>query len=151
MKKILIGLSVAGTVLGCNEHSKHINETAPSANAIHEHTEKATLLLLNNGIKWKADSTTIANVTSLQNIISNNKKENLEDYLIASTALQNGLNKMVAECTMQGNDHNALHVWLEPLLEKTKALGKATALENASSILQQLETQVNLFPQYFQK
>ena len=58
---------------------------------------------------------------------------------------------MVAECTMQGNDHNALHVWLEPLLEKTKALGKATALENASSILQQLETQVNLFPQYFQK
>lgn len=151
MKKILGILFAASNLLACNVHSGHQNDAAGSTNEQHEHAEEAKPLVLNNGVKWQADSTTLVNAANLQTIIAAAKKESLADYQQTAAALQEGLNKMVAECKMQGADHDALHIWLEPLMEKTKALGKATSAEKSASILHELETQVNLFSQYFQK
>ena len=112
---------------------------------------KPTGLGLNNGAKWKADSTTLFNVALLQNIISDTKKENLDDYHQIATQLQSGLNKMVAECKMKGADHDALHQWLEPLMEKVKELNNVTSTENAETNLSEIENHLNLFAQYFEE
>ena len=90
------------------------------------------------------------NVEILQNIIAAAKKESLENYLQTAAGLQDGLNKMVVECKMKGADHEALHHWLEPLIEKTKALKNANNIENAGTIFGEIENQINLFPQYFE-
>ena len=58
---------------------------------------------------------------------------------------------MIKQCTMKGADHDALHLWLEPLMKKEKELGESSTVDKAISILHELETQVNLFPQYFEK
>lgn len=152
MKKILGILFLSSLLLACNssadkEHSKEANAVTKD----HEHVEKASELVLNNGVKWKADSTTLANAANLQTIIAAAKNESLDDYLQTSKALESAMNKMVTECKMQGADHDALHKWLEPLIEKTKELSKATAPENVEPILHELEIHVNLFPQYFEK
>jgi len=105
--------------------------------------------VLNNGAKWKADSITVLNVSLMQSTISSAQKESPLDIRKTAALLQDGLNKMVTECKMKGPDHDALHHWLEPLLEKTKALKKATSIEQASVILSELEKQMNLFAQYF--
>lgn len=152
MKKILAILFLASLLLACNSSvdKKHSTETSVVSDD-HEHDEKGTELQLNSGAKWKADSTTIVNTANLQTIISVAKKNSLEEFLQTSKALQDGLNKMVKECTMQGADHDALHIWLKPLIKNTKELSKTSSIENATHILQELETQMNLFPQYFQK
>ena len=46
--------------------------------------------------------------------------------------------------------NDALHQWLEPLMEKMKELKKATSVENAVTMLSEIEKQINLFPQYFE-
>ena len=117
----------------------------------HEHAAATSGLVLNNGARWKADSVTLANAANLQDIVSAAKKESLEDYLQSATQLQAGLDKMVQACKMQGPDHDALHQWLMPLMEKTKDLKKVTASENAVTTLSEIEKQVNLFTQYFEK
>ena len=112
--------------------------------------EPATGLVLNNGAKWKADSTTALNVALLKKIISGTNKETLQNYSQTAIELQDGLNKMISECKMKGADHEALHHWLEPLMEKTKELKKANNIENAKTIFGEIEKQINLFSQYFE-
>ena len=151
MKKILAALFVTSFLLACSQNVAE-NSTAPgtAADTQLKHAEEATGLVANNGAKWKADSTTLLNVQSLQNIVSDAKKESAENYSKTATQLQEGLNKMIDECKMTGADHVALHQWLEPIIEKTKDLKNAAIVENASAILIEIENQINLFPQYFE-
>jgi len=151
MKKILTMLLATSLLLACNSRNDKENSTASdtATETNQEHAEKVTGLVLNNGSKWKADSTTLLKVALLQNIVSGAKKESLENYNQTAKQLQDGLNKMVSECKMKGADHDALHQWLEPLMEKTKELKNTTATENALVLLSEIEKQINLFPQYF--
>ncbi len=150
MKKILQILLIINLLLACNSSNdkEHKSGTDP---AVHEHTEAVSALVLNNGIKWKADSVTITNAEALQAIITSANPKTLEDYRKISAEINEGLNKMIKQCTMKGADHDALHLWLEPLIKNVKELGESSTVEKAAPILHELETQANLFPQYFEK
>lgn len=152
MKQILTILLAANLLLACNagNEKEKTTTTAPAAETHADHGEQATELALNNGEKWKADSTTLQNVALLQKIVSGTKQENLENHLKIAASLQDGLNKMVSECKMKGADHEALHHWLEPIMEKTKELKNANSIETARTIFGEIEKLLNLFPQYFE-
>ena len=143
-------LLVAG-LLACNSRSdKNSGQTPgpPPDQSLRE--ENSTGLRLNNGAKWKADSTTLSNVALLKGIVSAAKEEGRGGYIQTANQLQDGLNKMIRECKMKGADHDALHLWLEPLIEKTKELKQITSAKNAAVILNEIKKQVNLFEQYFE-
>ena len=152
MKQIQTILLATSLLLACNAGNDKEKTTAtePATENHSDHAKQATGLVLNNGAKWKVDSTTLTNVALLKNIVLNAKKESLETYLQTATALQDGLSKMINECKMKGADHDALHQWLEPLMEKTKELKNANSIENAGTISGEIEKQINLFPQYFE-
>jgi len=152
MKQILTIFLATSLLLACNAgiEKKKITAPAPAAENHADHAEQATGLTLNNGTKWKADSTTLLNVDLLQNIITSVKKESLENYSQTAIGLEDGLNKMVGECKMKGADHEALHHWLEPIMEKTKELKNVNNIETARTIFGEIEKQFNLFPQYFE-
>jgi len=57
---------------------------------------------------------------------------------------------MVNEYKMKGAEHDALHQFLEPLMEKTKALRNVTTIENAATIYSEIEERIDLFAQYFE-
>ena len=143
-------LLATGLLLACNSKNES-NSAVEPASENHGHDDHATGLVLNNGAKWKADSSTIGNVALLQKVISGAKKESLDNFLQTATQLEAGLNKMVSECKMQGADHDALHQWLEPLMEKARDLKKVTSTETAATLLTEIDKQVNLFSQYFEK
>lgn len=152
MKKLLVLLLAFGYLVACNSHSEHkSNADSAAVDQSHEeHNKPSEGLVLNNGAKWKSDSTTMVNVALMQTTVANAKKENPLNYTQAATQLQDGLNKMVKECTMKGPDHDALHQWLEPLIKQVKELSKATSTEAASAQLNEIEQQLNLFAQFFE-
>ncbi len=148
MRKILEIVLAITFLLACNAGNDKQEDKGLKHE--HEHELKETGLVLNNGVKWKADSITIANVALLQSIVSHTKKERLEDYLQSATALQKGLDKMVSECKMKGAAHEALHHWLVPLMKETKALTQANTTENAAALFYEVEKTISLFSQYFE-
>ena len=150
MKIIQIMLLATGLLLACNSKTESPSTVEPAAE-IHAPDDHASGLVLNNGAKWKADLSTIGNVDLLQKVVSGAKKESLDNYLQTAAQLEAGLNKMVSECKMQGADHDALHQWLEPLMEKARDLKKVTSTETAATLLTEIDKQVNLFSQYFEK
>lgn len=56
-------------------------ETDTAGETVHQYQTKTESLELNNGVKWKADSMTMSNVAALKVIVSDTKKENLENYI----------------------------------------------------------------------
>ena len=151
MKKIISILLVTAYLTACDSNKG--NEQKPSADTVSEkhevHEEKAGVLQLNNGAKWKIDSVTAINVGLLKTIVSEAKANKPANYALTAEKLEEGLNKLIKECKMSGADHDALHQWLEPMIEKIKEFKNAGSAESAETILTGIEQQLNLFGQYF--
>ncbi len=153
MKRIMLLLLCSYFLNACNDQQHIVNKNV-TEDSVHKHLESSEeRLALNNGQKWKVDSITKINVNNLQNIvatINNQQNKSLLIYKNSAAHLQKGLDKMISECKMKGPDHEALHQWLKPLIEKVQELKNATAIEDAASVVKEIEEQTNLYPQYFE-
>ena len=107
-------------------------------------------LALNNGVKWKVDKVTGANVAALQAIVKEAAGTgNLMHYKKAGGALQKGIAKMIRECRVKGVDHQALHHWLEPLIEQLSLMNQAEGARTAEKAYITITIRLKLFDQYF--
>ena len=155
MNRLLTILLLANFLWACNNHTHSENKEAisPSEADHHQHETTTEKLVLNNGAKWKADSNTNSNVNNLLVIIENfdsGTDKSLVAYMEAAAYLQKGLDKMISECKMQGPDHEALHKWLEPLIEQVRKFKQASTEADAAQSLDAIHAQVNLYAQYFE-
>jgi len=113
----------------------------------HEHNSSVTALQLNNGVKWKADSTTHSNVSRLVQLVSDSNYKLEKNKELFSDQLQNRLDTLVKQCKMTGPDHDALHAWLQPVLHDVKELKESDG--KFDSRFTELETDVRSFYDYF--
>ena len=155
MKKLLALLVLILTLLACNNHNPVKNKNYNKTVEADEHHGEAPneKLELNNGAKWKADSTTNKNVNGLKFILTKFDKgsdRSLSAYKKAQSDLQQGIDKMIAECKMEGPDHLALHKWLEPLIDRVTALKQAPTEAVAAENFKAIQAQVALYDQYFE-
>jgi len=152
MKTFLLLLISASLLWACNNTEAN-KQTAVNPEAeIHQHGEATAALSLNNGAKWNSDESTTKNVATLEEIVSRFKAKDgkeLAAYTAVGNDLQVALNTLVSECRMKGEDHEALHHWLEPLLAKVKTLQQATSNEEASALFGAVDEQLNLYQSYF--
>lgn len=152
---LLILFLLTGSLFACNNDNgsdKNKTITIPQA-AHHDHTANSNGLELNNGVKWKADSITNINVKGLLNRIesfNSDRGKSLPAYTKISGELQQGLNKMISDCKMQGADHEALHQWLEPVIQLVSKLKASTTVADAAEIFESIHQQVTLYQQYFE-
>jgi len=152
MKKILTLVLFASTLLACNNVETKNEEAAKPAETTKTYAEAGTLTL-NNGAKWKSDESTTSNVKELQAIVNRfneNKNQTIENYISVAKELQTGLDKMIKECRMEGADHDALHLWLEPFLPNVNSLKKAIVKDDASKIFIEIDQHLNSYNQFFE-
>lgn len=168
MKKILLSLFSAAILFGCNsqdsataeDHSDHDHAAATQDSGDHAHAvpSDATALItgvpsLNDGAKWKADASTNENVANLKSMIDQfktNADPEVKDYQEFQAKFTDGISKMVTECKMKGADHDALHVWLEPLMKDNKDMKDLDSKEALASAFHTISQRVDLYPQYFE-
>lgn len=153
MKRSLLILFAINILVSCNtEDSNVVSQTIEKEHENHIDKENGGLSL-NNGNKWKADVSTNDNVKALLVIVdelNTGKDKTLINYHNAATGLQNGLEKMIKECRMQGIDHDALHKWLEPLMKQVSSFQKSTTEEQAEKEFHTIHEQLNLYKKYFE-
>lgn len=149
MKRSAILLMLAGLWWACNSVPFSPGGSG-SADDRHDH---AAALTLNNGQKWKADAHTSENVTALLAVareFAGGAHAGLTDYEVLGNELQQGLDKMIRECRMEGVDHDALHLWLEPLLVNMSELKRADNVASAEQISRAIHERLELYTQYFE-
>jgi hypothetical protein len=154
MKKIMILLLGSYLLYACSNQqqadSKNTNENTETRDHQHETVDGLTL---NECKKWKADNITNGNVKNLENIIDSfngRQDESMNAYQKVTAGLQQGLDKMISECRMEGRDHEMLHQWLEPLLEEVQQLKNTATTGQAAKLFTEVEKQVKLYSLYFE-
>lgn len=160
MKRFFFILLSVSFLLACNqgantpvaeEHQGHDHDTTVAGEA-HGH-EATGVPALNNGAKWKSDLNTNKNVEELKAIaVTFKEKQNpvVADYHEVANKLGEGLNKMINECKMKGPDHDALHVWLEPLLKENKELKTVTEAALGSATFKSIDSRLDAYQNYFE-
>ncbi len=119
MKKLIIIISMGFFACTGNKDAPAASNTDTKPDHEHEVSEPVKN---DPGKKWKADSSTRANVANLVAILEKSEARGNTSHALLAGEMQAGLDKLVKECRMKGPDHDALHVWLEDVMEEVKEL-----------------------------
>lgn len=152
MKKISFLMTfvfVLFAVVSCNQSEQNTED--------HDHDSTSAVvadnsLTLNNGAKWQMDTSTNSNVVSLKtmtNMFAVDPFPPINAYQVYGNDMSTGLNKMVKECKMTGDDHEALHHWMEPIIRQSNDMKNVSDTAMARQKFDSIKTRVDLFPEYF--
>lgn len=117
MKQLLI--IVLAAFVSCNNQQtaeQHGNKTAS------DKEDKVATVPSNSGAKWKADEATKKNVSAMVQVVSDSTYADAGKRKQLYATLKAKIDTLVKECSMKGAEHDALHVWLENVLEGLKEL-----------------------------
>lgn len=149
MKRLFYLVISLNLLIACNQNQDQaVNNDTTNPEEVH-----TTELSLNNGAKWKADTTTNQHVTDLRTIADNFKIlpfPALGEYISLGNDLNNSLQKMIQECKMTGADHEALHHWLEPVLKETNELKNTKDTASARKNFDHIDAQIDAYHTYFE-
>ena len=155
--KILIAILLAFSFLACTSENKFPLNSTTETEAAHGHSDveqtPADGLTLNNGSKWEADESTrlhAANLNALVDAFDKKENSDVESYHVFAAAMQEELGGLVKDCKMKGVDHDALHLWLEPVMKGVNDIKETPVAEEGKHIAEQLTTNVQKFNQYFE-
>jgi len=146
MNKLLI-LSICFVILllylGCGEKQQS-NQKSES--------EKTTIkFILNDGNKWQMDEHTRNAIKNLDSLLLSHKSINsTEEYQQLGEKLDEELILLIRGCTMEGPDHDQLHVFLGYFYPKVQSLKKAIKIESSKNILKEMKVLLIEYHKYFE-
>lgn len=164
MKYLIFTISLLALV-SCKENKKQ--ETITNTDAVNQSVEvnnkqqdnEALEVYKNTWIneiktsdegKWPANKETNEGVKNMLSSIETSKANTLEDHKNLAKQLSNHKNYIIKNCTMKGDPHDNLHIWLLPLMAKIEALSEAKTIEDASKLKHSIEENINSYNNYFQ-
>ncbi|WP_431134125.1 hypothetical protein [Psychroserpens mesophilus] len=107
-------------------------------------------ITLNEGQKWTANTETNEGVERMKTTIKTQPTNTLEEYYNLAELLNKDKNYVIKNCTMKGDSHDNLHVWLLPLMDKIDALSETQTLKEASKLKHSITENINAYDTYFQ-
>lgn len=119
-------------------------------NAGHADAEKGQALYLNNGQKWPVNAEMMPFITRSGEQIDTFLATPGGDFAQLARDLKTNNEKLIASCTMQGEAHEVLHVWLLPHIALVKELENAPDADAANAVITKLKASMTTFGQYFQ-
>ena len=149
MKKIFLILFSSTLFLACNQSS---NQKEPAETHDHD-THETNELTLNNGAKWKADSSTNRHLTGIKTMANMFKIApfpSADRYQMLGSDIQAKLDTMVQDCTLKGAPDEALHHWMLPILRQARELKTITDTAQAKPIFDSLDQRINIYYDYFE-
>lgn len=121
----------------------------------HHHGEQhAPELSLNDGQKWVADQHTVDSMKAMQTVIKKFEKERtrptVEDYATLGSQLEKELHALIRGCTMEGADHDQLHVWITLFAPALQDLVDADQVKSGRAAAKTITHLVGQFDKYFE-
>ena len=91
-------------------------------------------LYLNEGKRWLVDSGMMVYLRTMESAVLNSNVQDMAAYEVLSETLQRESDLLTSNCTMKGEAHDVLHLWLVPYLDLVQAFADAETVEERSSL-----------------
>lgn len=151
MNKILVILSLIA--ISCSNNASQVEANAKDEDEHEQHematTRDSTTLQLNDGAKWKADDATRKNVAAIVKVITGSSNTGEKNRTLFTRQFRAKVDTLLQQCKMKGPDHDALHAWLEQVLQDLKKVERADKDEYQTSYAR-LKTDVERFYIFFE-
>lgn len=153
VKILSIGLGFILALSACGTASeKNTDSNAEEKHQEMEHKEDAVTdnqVLLNNGERWKVNPEMIPHLQAAEKRLIAYRDNSETDYKTLAMELKSYNDQLISSCTMQGESHDQLHLWLHPHIKLVKALSEAKNVEEADSIIAELKVSYEKYHKYF--
>ena len=140
--KIIIATTLVALISSCNTKE---NKTTEIKIEEHQHSIDQNIEL-NNGEKWKVDSNMLLHIRNMEKDVVVFESNNVKDYKLLATKLNQNIDLLTSNCTMKGQAHNELHKWLVPFIELVKNFSG----EDSTEQFKEIQHSFKIFNQYFQ-
>jgi len=133
-----------------NNHSDHDHDQEKVESKEEEHAKSESTLKLDSGKLWSANIETTEGIGKMVGLINQfSDSESVEAYSKLSKDLNNTLNTILKECTMEGEAHDNLHIYLFPMFKMVAGIG-STDLQTCKTNFDKLKHQLSEYPNYFE-
>jgi len=149
-RRILVVILLAFCITACKDSKKKAPaKSTPSTEVDQQTAAWRAKIELNNGKRWRANPETSNGVMKMGAIIKHNPRKTLEDYHTIADRLEEVKAYIIEECTMKGDAHANLHIWLAPLLTKIQSLKAAKTVQEAQQITRGIHEHLEAYFTYF--
>jgi hypothetical protein len=151
----ILGLVLLISLLGCKETQKEettITEQTAVENKEDSHGDQNNWMgqiQLDNGSKWKANIETTEGIQAMSSRIAQDESNSIKHYKNLASDLNDLKNNIIKECTMEGESHDNLHVFLVPLADKIEALGELNSVHEGAVITRDIRKHLEVYFNYF--
>jgi len=132
------------------DHAAHDQESDNGRDSQSLNEEGALSLRLDNGQKWQMDDHTRTMFKKMSALFSAADHTDLPALKQSAQKLQNQIAELIKGCTMTGEAHEQLHVFLSVYIPAVQSLSSATDVhsgENAAATISEL---LNRYTDYFE-
>jgi hypothetical protein len=152
MKKttqLILAVTILFFAVSCkNTTEKKSTEVQPQQ-AEEQHYNEVDELKLNNGNLWEANAETTVGINAMLQLMSDFPEvETAEAYATLKTNLESEFKTIIQECTMTGEAHDQLHLFIVPMRDLFNGL-TASDLENSKVHFNKLNTHLKTYKNYF--
>ena len=151
LNAFLIGLFFASSQSFAQEKNKEmpsssLEERQPQK-AEHKKADGIDGMSLNNGEKWEMDNHTRQSFAQMAELFLNIDIASLNNGELKSQGitLQKNLDNLITGCTMEGEPHDQLHIFLMGYMPEVEELSNSGSQENAQNIQYYLENYFKYF------
>jgi len=154
-KSAILGLVLLTSLLGCKEAQKE--ETIITEQTAVEQKEDAhgeqnnwmSQIQLDKESKWKANIETTEGIQAMSSRIAEDESNSIKHYKKLASDLNDLKNNIIKECTMEGESHDNLHVFLVPLVDKIEALGEVNSVHEGAEITKDIREHLEVYYNFF--
>lgn len=159
MKTAILIIAVSLVFTSCNNSANKAEAEVSTdqtnnvtATDEHEHSTSESIEL-DNGAKWKVVPEMMQHITNIESDINQfdaTQHTDMKDYTALGINLQNNLDLLTGNCTMEGKAHDELHKWLLPFIDKVEAFNKLKDKEEAEKSAKEIKNTFTVFHTYFE-
>ena len=153
MKTKLILLMLVGiSIFSCSDKGADKSKIEDESVVKEEHSSHNDLqsIELNHGEKWKVHDHMLVHIRNMEKEVQNFNTTDPKNYNLLGEKLQNNIDLLTSNCTMEGKAHDELHKWLLPYIDMVAELVDTKDETTAMKQFENIKTSFATFNQFFQ-
>lgn len=115
-----------------------------------QHSHEQETIVLNDGQKWKVDENMMLYLVQMEKDITGFTGSTMEEYKQLASGLEQNIELLTSNCTMEGKAHDELHKWLLPFIELSEQFSASATQQDAENNLDAISVSVQDFHRYFE-